>query len=173
MILAARGDERQSLGDDDAPQGERLRVLLASFGAGGCEDLYVGLGSRVVPVPRDSSTTFFLPEWYDALDATVNAALAYAAGLETIAGLLLQTVDSHDVGDVGVARVLAAAQRRTDVLVRAVRHDHWSQPVYVGADLLRDASARLAASGGVIRYLGDHAGEVITVDCSDLIPAED
>ena len=143
-------------------------MLLAGFGAGGCDKLYVALGSRVIAAPRDTSTTFYLPSWYDGLDATVHAALTYARGLDPIAGVLLQTVDSADVGGVGVARVLAAAGRRRDAVVRGVRHGHWAQPVYVGADLLPDAADLLAASGGAIGFLGDHAGEVTTVDCSDL-----
>ncbi|MFZ2510587.1 MAG: hypothetical protein WAW85_05785, partial [Gordonia sp. (in: high G+C Gram-positive bacteria)] len=134
IILVARGDERGEAADE--PQFERLQVLLASFGAGGCLDLYVALGSRVVAAPTDSSTTFFLPGWYNALDAAVRAALSSGADLPGIGGVLLQTVDSADVGDVGVRRILAAARGRRDVVVRAVAHGHWTQPVYVGADLI-------------------------------------
>ncbi|GAC56727.1 hypothetical protein GOHSU_12_01170 [Gordonia hirsuta DSM 44140 = NBRC 16056] len=166
ILLVARGDEREE--PHDVPQLERLRILLASFGAGGCDDLYVALGSRVVAAPTDSSTTFYLPEWYNGLDATVSAALAHAAGLHDIAGVVLQTVDSPDVGDVGVARLLETAAGRSDVVVRVTNCEHWAQPVYIGADLLGDADALLTASGGAIRYLGDHAGDVVTVDCSDL-----
>ena len=168
IVLVARGDEREATTEADVPQLERLEVLLAGFGAGGCDKLYVALGSRVIAAPRDTSTTFYLPSWYDGLDATVHAALTYAHGLDPIAGVLLQTVDSADVGGVGVARVLAAAGRRRDTVARGVRHGHWAQPVYVGADLLDDAAEVLAASGGAIGFLGDHAGEVTTVDCSDL-----
>ncbi|MFC0315711.1 NTP transferase domain-containing protein [Gordonia phosphorivorans] len=172
MVLVARGDEREAPGDGDVPQLERLELLLAGFGAGGCDALYVALGSRVVAAPRDTSTTFYLPSWYDGLDATVQAALTFARGLDPIAGVLLQTVDSADIGGVGVARLLAAAERRRDAVVRGVRHGHWGQPVYVGADLLDSAGELLAASGGAIGYLGDHADEVTCVDCSDLVGPE-
>ena len=167
ILLVARGDERAEATDE--PQIERLQVLLASFGAGGCRDLYVALGSRVVAAPTDSSTTFYLPGWYNALDAAVRAALASGAELTGIGGVLLQTVDSQDIGDIGVRRVLATAGGRRDVVVRATAHGHWTQPVYVGADLVHGADSLLTESGGPIGYLGEHAGEVITVDCSDLV----
>lgn len=168
IVLVARGDERIEPGDDEVPQIERLRVLLASFGAGGCDELYVALGSRVVAAPEDTSTTFYLPDWYDSLDATVNAALGFAAGRDDLAGVMLQTVDSQDVSDVGIARLLHTARRATDVMVRATAHGHWAQPVYVGSVVLSDAAGLIARSGGAIRFLGDHAGDVVTVDCSDL-----
>lgn len=169
VVLVSRGDEGAVPDDsDDIPQLERLRALLAGFGAGGCGDLYVALGSRVVQAPRDSSTAFYVPEWYDALDETVGAALTFAAGIDGVAGVLVQTIDSQDLGDVGVARVLDAAAGRPEVLVRALCHGHLAQPVYVGAGLLTDVSRVIAGSGGAVRYLREHAGEVVTVDCSDL-----
>lgn len=168
IVLVSRGDERRAPTDDDVPQPERLGALLASFGAGGCRDLYVALGSRVVAAPRDSSTTFYLPEWYDALDATAVAALGFAAGRNGFAGVLVQTVDSQDLGDVGVARILTAAAGRSDVVVHAVCDGRRAQPVYIGADLTPDAAARIAKSGGTLRFLGEYAREVVPVDCSDL-----
>ena len=164
----SRGDERTAPGADEVPQLERLRALLASFGAGGCDELYVALGRRVVPAPEDSSTTFYLPEWYNALDATVNAALGFAGERSGLAGVVLQTVDSQDLGDVGVARLLHAADHGGDRMARVTVHGHWAQPVYVGSGLLGDVTDLIARSGGPIRFLGDHADDVVSVDCSDL-----
>ncbi|MFM9377791.1 NTP transferase domain-containing protein [Gordonia sp. VNK21] len=168
IVLVARGDESAAPVDDEVPQNERLRILLDDLSAGGCDELYVVLGSRLVVPPTDSSTTFYLPGWFEALDESVGAAIDFARSRPDLAGVLLQTVDAPVLGEVGVRRVLAAAGGSRDTMARATWNGRPSQPVYVGAGMLAQAAELVAQAGGAVAYLDHNAAALAQVDCSDL-----
>ena len=130
--------------------------------------MYVALGSRVVRAPSGSSTTLYLPEWYDSLDACTRAALNFVDEHPTLSGAVLQTVDSPDAGEVAVERVIEAAADCPDTICRASYGGRAAQPVYVGADRIRHAIERMGSGLSAIHYLIENRDDVRMVDCTDL-----
>ncbi|MGB3304176.1 MAG: hypothetical protein WBA98_15965 [Gordonia sp. (in: high G+C Gram-positive bacteria)] len=168
IVLVARGDERIPAGESDVPGIERLMAAVSSLGAGGCDSVYVALGARVVPAPDTISTTLYLPEWYDSLDACVRAALSFVDQHPALDGAVLQTLDSPDPGPSAVSRVLAVAAQGPNTICRAEFAGKPAQPVYLGADRIREAIEQAGAGLTTVRYLIDHRNDVVGVDCTDL-----
>ncbi|GAA2377146.1 hypothetical protein GCM10009855_15700 [Gordonia cholesterolivorans] len=143
-------------------------ACVSSLGAGGCKDIYVALGARVVPAPDTSSTTLYLPEWYDSLDACSSAALKFVDQHPSLAGAVIQTLDSPDAGSIAVARVIEAAADCPTSLCRAAFGGRPAQPFYLGAERVREAIAELGAGLPAVRYLVAHRDDMVLVDCTDL-----
>ncbi|ALG84259.1 hypothetical protein [Gordonia phthalatica] len=168
IVLVARGDERVPAGENDIPAAALLMSRVSSLGAGGCEEVYVALGSRVVRAPQTSSTTLYLPEWFDSLDSCTSAALDFVDEHPRLSGAVLQTLDSPDAGEVAVARVIEAAGDDPAVICRAAFGGRPGQPVYLGADRIRHAIERMGAGLTAIHYLIENRDDVRIVDCTDL-----
>lgn len=168
IVLVARGDERVPAGEDDIPAFARLMSRVSSLGAGGCDEIYVALGSRVVRAPDTSSTTLYLPEWYDSLDACSTAAMTFVDEHPTLSGAVVQTLDSPDAGEVAVARVIEASDDCPDTICRASYGGKPAQPIYLGAARIRHVIARMGAGLSAVHYLMEHRDDVILVDCTDL-----
>lgn len=143
-------------------------AAVSSLGAGGCDSVYVALGARVVPAPDTTSTTLYLPEWYDSLDACSTAALRFVDDHPALSGAVLQTLDSPDPGPIAVSRVISVAGDCPDTIARAQFDGKPAQPIYVGANRIREAIGHSAAGLSAVRYLIDHRDDVVGVDCTDL-----
>ncbi|MBM7366664.1 hypothetical protein [Gordonia hydrophobica] len=141
---------------------------MSSLGAGGCDEIYIALGSRVVRAPDSSSTTLYLPEWYDSLDACSTAALNFVDEHPTLSGAVVQTLDSPDVGEVAVERVIEASDDCPNTICRASYGGKPAQPIYLGAERIRHVISRLGAGLSAVHYLIENRDDVVLVDCTDL-----
>ncbi|EGD56612.1 hypothetical protein [Gordonia neofelifaecis] len=168
IVVVARGDERLPAREGDIPKLERLLACVASLGAGGCDEVYIALGARVVPAPDTTSTMLYLPDWYDSLDACAAAALDFADQHSSWGGAVFQTLDSPDAGSIAVSRVIEAADGCPDSLCRASYAGRPAQPFYLGAHRIREAIAEMGAGLPAFRYLIEHRDDVVLVDCTDL-----
>lgn len=168
IVLVARGDERVPAGENEVPAAARLMSRVSSLGAGGCDQIYVALGSRVVRAPDATSTTLYLPEWYDSLDDCVTAALNFVDQHPTLSGTVVQTLDSPDVGEVAVARVIEASDDCPNTICRASYGDEPAQPIYLGAERIRHVIERMGAGLSAVHYLTENRDDVVLVDCTDL-----
>ncbi len=168
MVLVARGDERNPAGDVDIPQAQQIWTCTANLAAGGCAEIFVALGERVIPAPATTSTTLYLPEWYHSLDKTSQSALMFVDRHPVMSGVVVLTADSITSGACAVARVIEAADGDPEAICRAEYGGTPLQPIYLGAERIREAIAEIDAGTPVFRYLLAHAGDMVRVDCSDL-----
>ena len=172
IALVSRGDGKGH-DPDTIPHQQQLEASISNLLAGGCDEVVVALGGRIAPV-TDTSTTLYLPEWFNSLETTVDAAIDFARSRADSAGFLIQTIDAPDIGALAAARVLEVAERRRDRLVRASLQGQWSQPIYIGADLLDEAATIVRShtdqgdDRAVLRSLGDVSERMVTVECGDL-----
>ncbi|MGB3697344.1 MAG: hypothetical protein WBA05_07915 [Gordonia sp. (in: high G+C Gram-positive bacteria)] len=143
-------------------------AAVSSLGAGGCGQVFVALGARIVPAPDTTSTTLYLPEWYNSLDACSTAALTFVDDHPALTGVVLQTLDSPDSGPIAVSRVIDAAGDHPGTICRAAFAGRAAQPIYLGADRIREVIADMGAGLSAVRYLIEHRDDVLLVDCTDL-----
>ncbi|WP_279098228.1 nucleotidyltransferase family protein [Gordonia bronchialis] len=171
VVLAAGAGSRFGMPKILAHQGDWLRSAVAALHDGGCDEVVVAMGAAAVAVPRGASA-LVVENWADGLSASVSAAIGAARQRAVSANVLLHVVDMPDVGADVVARVLAAAQGRPDVLVRAQFDGAPSHPVYLGADHLPGVLAVLRGDVGAQTYLR-RRNDVLGVECGDLASGRD
>ncbi|MFW0795997.1 NTP transferase domain-containing protein [Gordonia sp. CPCC 205515] len=171
VVLAAGAGSRYGEPKIGAHQGEWLRLAVAALAAGGCEDVVVAMGARVVEPPPGAST-LSVPDWSVGLSATVRRALD-AASERGWAAMVLHVVDTPDVGPEVVARLLATTGADRAALARAVYDGGPGHPVYLGADHFDAVGATLSGDTGAGRYLAAHTDVVVGVECGDLATGVD
>ncbi|WP_232016808.1 nucleotidyltransferase family protein [Gordonia insulae] len=172
VVLAAGAGTRYGEPKIVARQGEWLENAVRALADGGCREVVVAMGARVVEPPAGASV-LWVPDWADGLGATVRRAVGVARGRSWVAGMVLHVVDTPDVGAAVVERVVGVAARRRDVLARAMFGGLPGHPVYVGADHLDAMTETLHGDVGAGRYLAAHAADVLGVDCGDLASGRD
>ncbi|MET0698230.1 MAG: NTP transferase domain-containing protein, partial [Mycobacterium sp.] len=105
IVLAAGAGSRYGMPKVLAEQGDWLKKAVAALVGGGCGDVVVVLGAEVVDVPAPARAVV-ADDWAVGMSASVRVGLAAADGAATV---VLQVVDTPDVGADVVRRVLAAA----------------------------------------------------------------
>lgn len=173
-VLAAGTGTRYGLPKISAHEGEWLRIAVAALVAGGCDEVAVAMGARVVDVPSGTAP-LVVADWSAGLSATVREVLEWAtdhASTADVAGVVLHVVDTPDVDDRVICRIVEAAGRRRDRLVRATFHGRPGHPVYIGADHFERVAAHLHGDAGAGTYLRTRS-DVVTIDCEDLATGVD
>jgi molybdenum cofactor cytidylyltransferase len=147
-----------------------LATAVTALRDGGCDDVIVVLGAAAVPAPAGVSAVT-APDWYTGLSASVRTGLSHAdhTGAEYA---VLHVVDTPDVGPAVVARVLRRALASRSGLARAYYGDRPGHPVVIARSHWPALIERLAGDRGAGAYLRT-AGDVETVDCSDLATGRD
>lgn len=166
VVLAAGAGTRYGEPKIGAQQGEWLTKSVRALAAGGCDEVVVAMGARVVD-PPSGTTALLVPDWHEGLSATVRQAIRYAREHDW-AAMVLHVVDTPDVGPSVVARLLATTRADPTALARATYRGRPGHPVYLGADHFDAVTATLRGDTGAGRYLAAHAGDVLDVDCGDL-----
>ncbi|MGV9824509.1 nucleotidyltransferase family protein [Gordonia sp. NPDC003429] len=167
VVLAAGAGTRFGQPKILAAQGVWLRNAVAALRGGGCDEVAVAMGAAVIE-PPDDTVGLVVDDWSDGLSATVRAALRWARSRNRFAGVVLHVVDMPDVGGEVVGRLLDAAARAPDRLVRVTYRGRPGHPVYLGAEHLDGVIDSLDGDVGAARYLRAHAHSVVEVECSDL-----
>lgn len=163
VVLAAGAGRRFGMPKVLADQGEWLARAVAALDHGGCDDIIVVLGAAVVEVPAPARAVV-AARWADGMSASVREGLE-AAG--DAAWVVLQTVDTPDVGADVVARVLDAARGAGSGLARACYDDRPGHPVVVARRHLAELAAALHGDQGARAFLGAR-DDVVAVECGDL-----
>ncbi|MBD0863787.1 NTP transferase domain-containing protein [Gordonia sp. zg691] len=170
VVLAAGAGTRYGMPKILAHEGAWLDSAVTALRDGGCDRVVVAMGAAKV-VPPAGAEVLLVEEWEAGIGATVSAVLRWARRQRHAAGLVLQVVDTPDVGAGAVARVVDAAGARRDALVRAVFDGRPGHPVYLGADHFGPALDVIGGDVGAQVYLRGRA--VSLVECGDLASGED
>ncbi|MFT4041833.1 MAG: NTP transferase domain-containing protein [Gordonia sp. (in: high G+C Gram-positive bacteria)] len=171
-LLAAGAGTRYGMPKILAEQGLWLGAAVRALDSGGCGQVLVAMGAAVVTLPR-GATAVLVDDWAHGLSASVRAVIETVRRREDVAGVVLHVIDMPDVGAQVVSRVIAAAERRRDGLVRAVFSDQPGHPVYLGADHFDGVLATLDGDVGAAPYLRAHSGILKSVECGDLASGVD
>lgn len=171
VVLAAGAGRRFGSPKILAHQGDWLRRSVAALSVGGCDEVLVAMGATMVDAPS-GATVVRVENWARGLSETVRAAVS-AARTRNCVGMVLHVVDTPDVGPPVVARVLAAAGRREDAVIRPVFNGQPGHPVYLGAAYLDGVLRSLSGDVGAGRYLRAHPEIVTDVECGDLASGVD
>jgi CTP:molybdopterin cytidylyltransferase MocA len=172
VVLAAGAGSRYGEPKIGAHQGQWLNRAVHALAIGGCGEVLVAMGARIVEPPAGSSA-LEVPRWADGLGETVRVAIAEGRRRPGLRAMVLHVVDTPDVGPEVVARVIAAAGPSTAALARAVYEGRPGHPVCVGADHLGALAATLTGDVGAGPYLAARHVEVVTVECGDLATGVD
>lgn len=171
VVLAAGAGSRYGMPKILAHQGQWLAIAVRALRDGGCDEVVVAMGASTVEPPGGASV-LHVDDWATGLSATVRAAAGWVAQRRDPAAMVLHVVDTPDVGPEVTGRVVDAAQRRRDVVARAVFDGRPGHPVYIGSDHLDPLGAHLQGDVGAGRYLATVAG-LRTVECGDLATGRD
>lgn len=168
VVLAAGAGSRYGMPKVLADEGEWLRRSVAALTDGGCDDVVVVLGAAVVDVPRPARAVL-AEDWATGMSASLRAGLAAAGTADVV---ILQLVDTPDVGADVVARVVAAVGTSTSGLARAVYAGRPGHPVAIARRHWADLAATSTGDEGARTFLAERE-DVIGVECSDLASGED
>lgn len=170
MVLAAGAGTRYGMPKVIAEQGDWLRTAVAALHDGGCDEVIVVLGAAgesAVTVPSPARAVL-AADWADGLSASLRAGIR-ALDADFV---VVQLVDTPDVGADVVRRVLAAARAGTSGLARAVYDGRPGHPVVIGREhwaALLDGLAGDVGAGPFLRARAD----VVEVECGDLATGAD
>jgi CTP:molybdopterin cytidylyltransferase MocA len=179
LLLAAGGGRRL---------GGRAKALLPYRGrplvehavralrAGGCGPVHVVLGAAADQVREHADLTGCVlvdnPAWERGLGCSLRAGLAsLAAAAGPPAAAVVALVDQPGVGAPAVARVVAAARAAEDLpsaLAAAVYGDVRAHPVLIGSSRWAGVAGSADGDRGARRYLREHAGQTLLVQCADV-----
>lgn len=179
LLLAAGGGRRL---------GGRPKALLPFRGrplvehavemlrAGGCGPVHVVLGAAAAQVRGQADLTGCVivenPRWESGMGSSLRAGLASLAGAAPHpSAAVIGLVDQPGVGARTVARVLAAAYARGDLvsaLVSAMYEGRRGHPVLIGASRWAGVAAGAGEDRGARTYLRAHAEQTVLVECGDV-----
>lgn len=168
VLLAAGAGTRYGMPKVRAEQGEWLRTAVAALHRGGCDDVVVVLGAAIVDVPSPARAVV-ADDWADGLSASLRTGIA---AISTADYAVLHTVDTPDIGDDVVRRVLSAAQSSPSGLARAEFEGRPGHPVVVGRRHWPGLLSRLHGDEGARPFLRERA-DLVTVSCGDLATGRD
>jgi nicotine blue oxidoreductase len=127
----------------------------------------VVLGAAVVEVPRARAVV--VPDWANGMSVSLRAGLAEAAGAQYV---VLQLVDTPDVGADVVERVLAGARSGTSGLARATYGGRPGHPVVIAGGHVAALTETLHGDEGARAFLAGR-DDVLAVECGDLATGAD
>ena len=131
---------------------------------------YVVLGAAVVDVP-DPARAVVARDWAEGMSASLRAGIsAVESGFAEY--VVLITVDTPDIGEQAVRRVLAAARTSSSGLARAGYNGRPGHPVVVARRHWPALVARAAGDEGGRAFLQERT-DVAWVDCADLATGDD
>jgi CTP:molybdopterin cytidylyltransferase MocA len=168
VLLAAGAGSRFGMPKVLAGQGEWLRKAVDALDRGGCDDVVVVLGAAVVDVPAPARA-IVAGDWEDGLSASLRAGLAAADGARYV---VLQLVDTPDVGPDVIARVLTAARSTASGLARATYGGRPGHPVVLAERHVDALVETLQGDAGARTFLAGRA-DVLAVECGDLATGAD
>ncbi|MGC4962140.1 nucleotidyltransferase family protein [Gordonia sp. DT218] len=171
VVLAAGAGSRFGAPKIGADEGDWLRRSVDALARGGCADVFVAMGARIVDLPEGASA-IVVPGWRGGLGDTVRVATTVARDADAD-GMVLHVVDTPDVGPDVTIRLLAAVGRRRDGIARAVFDGRPGHPVYLGADHLDGVIATVTGDVGAQPYLAAHRADLLPVECGDLATGRD
>jgi CTP:molybdopterin cytidylyltransferase MocA len=169
VLLAAGAGTRFGMPKVLVQQGEWLRIAVAALVDGGCDEVLVVLGAAVVEVPAPARAVV-ADDWAEGMSASLRAGLAAAAGARRV---VLHLVDTPDIGPDVVRRMVAVADNSAAGLVRAAYGGRPGHPVVIAAGYWPELVASLHGDQGARKFLADHTGEVVIVECGDLAGGAD
>ncbi|GAA3687534.1 nucleotidyltransferase family protein [Gordonia hankookensis] len=171
VVLAAGAGSRFGAPKIVAEDGDWLRRSVDALARGGCSDVYVAMGARIVDPPEGASA-IIVPDWRSGLGETVRVVATAVRDLDAD-GMVLHVVDTPDVGPDVTNRLLAAVGRRRDGIARAVFDGRPGHPVYLGTDHLDGVIATVTGDMGAQPYLAAHRADLLLVECGDLANGRD
>jgi nicotine blue oxidoreductase len=179
LLLAAGGGRRLG-GRPKALLPFRGRPLVehavGMLRAGGCGPVHVVLGAAAAQVREQADLTGCVivenPRWESGMGSSLRAGLASLAGaVPHPSAAVIGLVDQPGVGAQTVARVLAAAYARGDLvsaLVSAMYEGRRGHPVLIGASRWAGVAAGAGEDRGARTYLRAHAEQTVLVECGDV-----
>lgn len=171
ILLAAGAGTRYGKPKVFARDGLWLRNSVAALAEGGCEEVLVVLGAArpVIPSP---ARAVIASRWSEGLGQSLRAGLAAAEG--TSARLaVLSVIDTPDVGNLVVARVLAAADAAPPgTVMRAVYNARPGHPVVLPRATWVAAAASATGDRGARDFLASYP-MVSECECGDLATGRD
>ena len=129
--------------------------------------MVVVLGAAVVDVPAPARAVI-AADWADGLSASLRAGIS-AIDADYV---VVQTVDTPDIGADVVRRVLAAARSSPSGLARARYGETPGHPVVVARRHWPDLVRSLVGDEGARSFLSAR-DDVLVVDCADLATGRD
>jgi CTP:molybdopterin cytidylyltransferase MocA len=168
VLLAAGAGVRFGMPKVLAYQGEWLRVAVRALADGGCDDIVVVLGAAIVDVPPFARAVV-AEDWVTGMSASMRAGLGAVGGADLV---VLQLVDTPDIGADVVARVLGAAASSPSGLARAVYDGRPGHPVVVAREHVPALLSTLTGDEGGRAFLAGRA-DVLAVECGDLATGAD
>ncbi|MFJ3839774.1 NTP transferase domain-containing protein [Streptomyces sp. NPDC090054] len=176
LLLAAGGGRRLG-GRPKALLPHRGRPLVENavrvLRAAGCGPIHVVLGASAAEVRERADLSGCVvvdnPDWEEGMGSSLRVGLGSLAGTGSGAALV-SLVDQPGIGAAAVARV-REAYRSPRSLVAAAYDGERGHPVLFGADRWADIVRTATGDRGARVHLGEHAEEVVLVECGDV--AED
>ncbi|EHB58535.1 hypothetical protein MycrhDRAFT_0971 [Mycolicibacterium rhodesiae JS60] len=163
VLLAAGAGTRYGMPKVLAAHGLWLRSAVAALSGGGCDDVVVVLGAAVVDVPAPARGVI-AQDWQQGMGASLRTGLAAVPDADFAVVL---TVDTPDIGDDVVGRVLEAARSSRSGIARATYDGRPGHPVAIARRHWPTLLATLNSDEGARRFLAGRP-DVVTVECSDL-----
>jgi CTP:molybdopterin cytidylyltransferase MocA len=165
VLLAAGAGTRFGMPKVLADGGGWLRLAVAALHRGGCGDVVVVLGAATdVDLPAPARAVI-AEDWAHGVSASVRAGLQSLP--ESAAFAVLTTVDTPDVDERAVRRVLDAARAAESGLARARYGDRPGHPVAIARRHWPRLLDTLTGDEGAGPFLRARA-DVVAVDCADL-----
>jgi nicotine blue oxidoreductase len=168
VLLAAGAGTRFGMPKVLAYQGEWLRIAVRALADGGCDDVVVVLGAAIVDVPPFARAVV-AEDWATGMSASMRAGLGAVGGADLV---VLQLVDTPDIGADVVARVLGAAASSPSGLARAVYDGRPGHPVVVAREHVSALLSTLTRDEGGRAFLASR-DDVLAVECGDLATGAD
>ncbi len=147
-----------------------LDAAVSALRDGGCADVIVVLGAAEIPAPS-GVIAITAPDWQQGLSASVRAGLAEAKRRNADYAAL-HVIDTPDVDDKVVARVVDRAFTSRSGLARAYFGDRPGHPVVIAREHWPDVLVRIRGDQGAAAYLRSAPG-VEAVECADLASGRD
>ncbi len=170
VVLAAGAGTRYGMPKVLGGGGQWLRSAVSALHAGGCDDIVVVLGAAIVDVPSPARAVV-ARDWADGMSASLRAGISAIESGPTQYAVLI-TVDTPDIGQDVVRRVLAAARTSSSGLARAGYGGRPGHPVVVARRHWPDLVAMAVGDEGGRAFLQERT-DVEWVDCADLATGED
>jgi CTP:molybdopterin cytidylyltransferase MocA len=168
IVLAAGAGTRFGMPKVLAHDGEWLRAAVLALSDGGCDDIVVVLGAAVVDVPPPARAVV-AEDWATGMSASIRAGLDAVDAADRV---VLQLVDTPDIGADVVARVLGGAAASPSGLARAVFNGRPGHPVVVAREHVPALLLTLAGDEGGRAFLASR-DDVVAVECGDLATGAD